>query len=252
MRPARAACGWRYGCSQPRRGLAQGLQLCGKQQLTEGCLSCNRHPCCCISWLPAGSNRHNHLQASACCTTACEAIPCDQPCPVLNSMRCCLRVYGCCTLQVTPCSSTAEALALLNSGSSFDVLLADKDMLAGKACSSAGQQLLDMCQGVPCILMAANPAQEDIMTGAACADAAVSGCWDGRNAAAAARRKGQRKLFAIACMLSLTLLPSTWPADAGLLACCLVMLLVKPAVNACLTGFCCCLLLSCRHPAGRR
>ncbi|WIA22714.1 hypothetical protein OEZ86_009676 [Tetradesmus obliquus] len=70
-----------------------------------------------------------------------------------------------CSYAVTPCSSTAEALALLNSGSSFDVLLADKDMLAGKACSSAGQQLLDMCQGVPCILMAANPAQEDIMTG---------------------------------------------------------------------------------------
>jgi hypothetical protein len=68
---------------------------------------------------------------------------------------------------VTPCSSTTEALSHLNSGSSFDVLLADKNMLAGKACSGTGQQLLDMCEGVPCILMAQNPTQEDIMTGEA-------------------------------------------------------------------------------------
>jgi CheY-like chemotaxis protein len=67
--------------------------------------------------------------------------------------------------QVTPCSSTAEALARLNHGSSFDVLLADKGMLTGKACSADSQQLLDSCSGVPCILMAQDPTQEDIMTG---------------------------------------------------------------------------------------
>lgn len=65
--------------------------------------------------------------------------------------------------QVTTCTTTADALTRLNSGDTYDVLLADHRMVSGK--TRECQQLLDSCKGVPCILMAESPSPQDILAG---------------------------------------------------------------------------------------
>lgn len=68
-----------------------------------------------------------------------------------------------CSYEVTPCSSTCEALSRLSSACSYDVLLADKSTLSSSNANQ--QQLLEKAQGLPCIFMACNPSQDDVLTG---------------------------------------------------------------------------------------
>jgi hypothetical protein len=65
-------------------------------------------------------------------------------------------------LQVTQCSSAAEALSRLSGSCSYDVLLADRPSIYS---SSDLEQLLKAAEGLPCVFMASNPSAEDVMAG---------------------------------------------------------------------------------------